>query len=742
MKWMLLLPLLLLQILPQLALAQSNPNNNDENSNSKLAVNQFYDYVRQEAGLAGNVTRVAGEGVNLDTFYVEGEGEITLFHFGIVEHCEPDVYLWCFEDLANIQLAISHLNNGDGSVVPQVEGLNERCPVRFTGELRDSLFSGAQAVREVFDMTNNRVPGVDRIPSAFIGDVYSFLTIPMALVTSILGYPQISPGATSPELDARDDYPLFGRSVPSDTGNAVPVVLYMSEFLKLDHLVILNVNDAYGNAYAEAMKQAAAVHAPEMLIRQIPLDDGQASIESAIASVKESEYRFIYCLVFTNEVHDALLTEAYEQGVAGNGLHNWMFADSFWTVLDARSFEKDSALHLAYKGAGMIEISGGVAGIPSYDNFWEKLQELRNPGDFAYLNKLNPHYDPKGNGTWFVDNKFLDQSYNGWSPFAYEATIAFGLAACAAYNDNHTFTGANLYDHFLNVSFRGVVGNFSVLETGSRDSQTAVYSVSNYREVESIDEATGLTMVAWETHTTSLFVEGTWQEKEEYVFNDGTTNIPISIAPPDEIQGVNLTVAIVVPIVAILLIGALVFLFYEHKRKETDSVWKVEKTELQFADPPVIVVSIGFLLLRIEKQSSLALISVLTIRSPFFSVQGSGSFGLVLLAEYRGTQVAVKRAIPPKSGKRDSGMGLDGVDTKSDGMSSHSGLSSGLGLGMKSRASGVGMKSKVSASSGRTSTILGFSGNSNWNKMKQEFIEEMRHLSKLRHPCITTIMYE
>jgi hypothetical protein len=27
-----------------------------------------------------------------------------------------------------------------------------------------------------------------------------------------------------------------------------------------------------------------------------------------------------------------------------------------------------------------------------------------------------------------------------------------------------------------------------------------------------------------------------------------------------------------------------------------------------------------------------------------------------------------------------------------------------------------------------------------WRKLKQEFILEMRYLSKLRHPCITTVM--
>jgi hypothetical protein len=35
-------------------------------------------------------------------------------------------------------LAIDHINKGDGSVVPQLAGLPDRCPLRLTGELLDS----------------------------------------------------------------------------------------------------------------------------------------------------------------------------------------------------------------------------------------------------------------------------------------------------------------------------------------------------------------------------------------------------------------------------------------------------------------------------------------------------------------------------------------------------------------------------------------------------------------------------
>lgn len=69
------------------------------------------------------------------------------------------------------------------------------------------------------------------------------------------------------------------------------------------------------------------------------------------------------------------------------------------------------------------------------------------------------------------------------------------------------------------------------------------------------------------------------------------------------------------PLVGIVTIIA--FVYTERRRKQADTFWSVKKSELLFNDPPEII--------------------------------GRGTFGLVLLAEYRGTQVAVKRVMPPKA---------------------------------------------------------------------------------------------
>jgi serine/threonine protein kinase len=72
--------------------------------------------------------------------------------------------------------------------------------------------------------------------------------------------------------------------------------------------------------------------------------------------------------------------------------------------------------------------------------------------------------------------------------------------------------------------------------------------------------------------------------------------------------------SILIPLLMLAFLA--VHLYVKRKRKQADSVWAVMASELRFDDPPEIV--------------------------------GRGTFGLVLRAEYRGTQVAVKRVIPPK----------------------------------------------------------------------------------------------
>ena len=408
--------------------------------------------------------------------------------------------------------------------------------------------------------------------------------------------------------------------------------------------------------------------------------------------------------------------------------------------------------------------------MPKYDSFINAVAELRNPTDLEYLGSLfpvndHPDYAVHGTPPYVNTEDYLSHITSGFAPFNYEAVIALGLAACNASETRLNFTGREHFDAFRYTSFTGFSGK--VLfdpTTGTRDPSSALYKVTNYVASEEVDRETGEAVIRFKPVVTDLFLEGNWSQQLEYTFNDGTNNLPADLPPiatSNSDDGLQLGLFVGIPIIIAAILAVTVFLFYENKRRKNDSVWQVSKEELQFAEPPQII--------------------------------GRGTFGLILLAEYRGTQVAVKRVIPPKADKDKKGSkgskdtkdvsgvsagtgsqvsghssGVSAGSQSSGGYSTHNnnkdntGMHSGLGLTSRSdgTSSGIGSKSGLNSSRfgdasswamsgvgrtllpgrGRASMANGPSNAATWRKLKQEFILEMRYLSKLRHPCITTVM--
>jgi hypothetical protein len=246
----------------------------------------------------------------------------------------------------------------------------------------------------------------------------------------------------------------------------------------------------------EGMRNAAAIHAPDMIIRQIPLDEGENAIKTAIASLKDTGFNFVFAVVFTPEIHDGLMNEAFAEGVAGDGHHTWLFGDSFLGTLDGRTFPKDGPLHLSYRGSGLFEVTGGVTGMPKYDKYISTVAELRNPTDLEYLGSLYPTREnaPEyGDDPPFIDDEtYLQEITSVFSPFFYEATISLGLSACEASQETPTFSGLRHFEYFKNLTFTGFSGAMAFdPATGTRDPASALYKVTNYVDQVEVDPETG-----------------------------------------------------------------------------------------------------------------------------------------------------------------------------------------------------------------------------------------------------------
>eukprot|EP00526_Cylindrotheca_closterium_P002556 CAMPEP_0113608044 /NCGR_PEP_ID=MMETSP0017_2-20120614/3709_1 /TAXON_ID=2856 /ORGANISM="Cylindrotheca closterium" /LENGTH=924 /DNA_ID=CAMNT_0000516691 /DNA_START=764 /DNA_END=3539 /DNA_ORIENTATION=+ /assembly_acc=CAM_ASM_000147 len=426
-------------------------------------------------------------------------------------------------------LAIEHLNTGNGTLVEEVAGLDKRCNIKFTAEVRDTALSEIEALNHIVDLTS-RLEKTE-LPAAVLGAFRSAVSIATSLVTGLRGIPQISPISTSSQLDNAQQFPLFGRTVPSDDGTAVAAIKYLRQELGVKHLAILHVNDSYGNAYAAGMQRAAALYAPDMVIQafDLPLILTPEDVETVISVVKNTGYQYFFGILDLRH-YETLMEEAYAQGIAGNGKHNWMFSDGVSTSTTQDGFEAGSPLHLATQGAVQIAAVGGVPGRDErYDLFLHAMRDLNNPVDIATLQSYHPTYpnEPDYSSYTIEDDPedFFDRVTIGLVPLMFDAMIALGLSACSMeYNGTDHFDGYQHFAKFKQTQFQGATGNNRFHpETGTRLADSARFTLTNFVYVDTVGN-----IANFENVETDIFQDGEWVSVKSRTFNDGTT-----IPPPD-----------------------------------------------------------------------------------------------------------------------------------------------------------------------------------------------------------------
>jgi hypothetical protein len=303
---------------------------------------------------------------------------------------------------------------------------------------------------------------------------------------------------------------------------------------------------SYGNSYARGLREAARKLAPDLYILQITLDrEDQDSIRRAIERLKDSKLQFIYTVLLSTKTHDDLMMEAIRMGVAGNGVHNWMFSEL--AGVKGRDFELDTPLHQAYSGAGTFRVSGKAG--PKFDGFARIIKEGNNPLDLAYMNTLLPEFNQT---PFYGQDIFLNPITSDFTLFFYDAAVLVGLSACAAVaegrgynsssnnnNNNLTLTGDTLHEHIVTFpSFQGVTGEVKLdPATGSRIPDGTYYEVTNFVPEEFMDEESKKTKIRFQRIITNQYNNGTWILKTPFIFNDGTTNLPYGIpkASPEQV---------------------------------------------------------------------------------------------------------------------------------------------------------------------------------------------------------------
>eukprot|EP00956_Cyclotella_meneghiniana_P038765 scaffold159697_cov56-Cyclotella_meneghiniana.AAC.3 len=476
---------------------------------------------------AGNINIV---NVDLIDEYIEVAYLPTIMTFTC--YGRPTNNIGYYDGVASVALAMEHLNTGNGSIIPEISGLNETCPLRFTTESFDTECSQLTAINHVTSLTDRSMTG-QLYPTAIL-TTSSRVSMPTSIISSLRGVPQVSPDATSSDLDNKDQYKLFGRTVPNDDGTSIPLLAKLN-LLGINHLAVLYIDDSYGNAFMEGLILAAQQNAPELRIKtvNIRMNPDKEILRDVVRRLADIQYTYFFGIIYYTTIED-IMTEAYDQGIAGTGKHNWIFSDSIGSFLEGRQFEAGSKLALAFQGTGILRAAGGISGMATFDKFYKSMEQMKNDADISQIESLLPNdYDDgkvMNHSVIFQDQSFLS-SPRFIPPFIFDAVIALGIASCRLRSEGTaSFTGDDLFEAFKNTTFEGASGSV-VLDpiTGTRVPSSAVFLLKNF--VYDKDATINPDTVQFKSVDSDVFALGEWDSHVSYTYNDGTSNAPPDLPP-------------------------------------------------------------------------------------------------------------------------------------------------------------------------------------------------------------------
>ena len=398
-------------------------------------------------------------------------------------------------------------------------------------------------------------------------------------------------------------------------------------------------------------------------------------------------------------------------------------------------------------------------------SFIERLNEI-NPIQLSEIGP--PNFGEAGGGYYRVEQDyFTKRDPSIYSSYIYDSVMSLGIAACRARakelavepkerrmteeimldektgegrellvkwpNTGSPSTKDQLFKEFPYLEFEGASGSVVLHNKNlyNRNNDTVTFGVYNLRLEggKPSNEDIGGPPRGFEPVLTSYTISNgqggaSWVDKEgvEFIYADRTATPPSKTSFEKDQTTMYVAIGFVC---AFIVAGVLVVFYVRHKKRQADSVWSVMPSELKFHQPPEVI--------------------------------GQGTFGMVVLAEYRGTQVAVKRVLPVKKGGQGKysaefellssasvpdnfSVSNNGVNSTDTGVTVDRKLSQGSESGYDVEA---GIKSGIiSVDDTKKSFLSPLASQENklQRKLRNDFIDEMRYLSKLRHPCITTVM--
>jgi ABC-type branched-subunit amino acid transport system substrate-binding protein len=479
---------------------------------------------------------------------------------------EGEVYLSDIYISAAQFLAVKHLQEKSGAVLPGLPALLDACDFEMSFQQLETSYSQAEAVRALVEATIK--PEIDggtstifhdgmtlgshvnntsfrqrqlyhieetedvkdwQHPFAVLGAMYSSQTIPLSIVGSAAyELPLVSGTSTSTALDGS---PLFARTIPTNAGDAYAAILYYKN-LGVTHLACFFLQDAYGQAYHADLKRNA--NTAGITLVSFPYLHEEDDERSALEQLKASQIKHVFAIVYKWET---TLAVAYDVGVIGNPEYSWILAETVEITADDfalnRTTTEDDFMNKAYDDEqGMpIEIKwahalNGIgqltAHIDEHPRFMAALKAFASDNSTLRLEFIGTYHHSE---LW-QDLEWTMPEWSVWQAFNYDAALAFGIAACQTPG---LFTGSELYETLLNVSFEGVTGNVSFDGiTGTRTAGSVSYRIDNViLDLEQSNDE----YIRFESKLAVLISNGQVQQVNEFVYYDNTTNPPPALPP-------------------------------------------------------------------------------------------------------------------------------------------------------------------------------------------------------------------
>ena len=455
-----------------------------------------------------------------------------------------------FEFTLSAYLAWRDIRYRRGEILPHLPALLEGCDMEWTLEVRDTQLSPRVAIQELLkaaDPLFQKPNGTSsssaattsmatsaglqpQAPTAIAGCMFSSISQQVATLAGALGIPQISGTSTAMTLEARENSPLFSRTIPTDAQGAHAAMMYYKQ-LGVTRLATVFVNEPYGTEYNEKMQEQAKQHNVTLL--QFPLE--RSDMEPSMRRLRQSQVKYIFAIPLEGDWQPMALA-AHAQGLIGQPDYAWMIPE-FPFLLDPsfaldRTLAQDQSMAQAIHGLAMLSLQlESSLGENLDQRFYNALEE------FYQDEQLQAEFIaavPDPEVTVLLSNYSFGDHVP--APFLfhhliYDSVIAMSLAAC---DTPGLFTGPQLYQQLLGVELEGISGFISFNnQTGTRSSASAQYRVDNLLLSDNRSTATEFKL---DVQTTAMILGDNVTQLHPFVYYNNQTQrpptLPLILDPP------------------------------------------------------------------------------------------------------------------------------------------------------------------------------------------------------------------